>query len=661
MALDINNIIYFKDIIPDYKNSDCVDQTNTERLEELLLSWGFLNVDVSEVSLWKIATQYSSGPRLEWKGDLYVQAPGLHYLKCKNKDKSSYQGCYDSYFSGYILLNTHASGYSNVDWKWIHISELGFGMNKNNAFNWTTDSSLWNYNFITNHGEWKSITNSTFKEEIASSSSIAFTDEAIPSFSYEGYEIKDTLLNPEIGVLARIPKYYLKNYSKENYEAFQGLSFKKYRSSVLDSGGFNINNLVINGSSVSKGVMAYYGFKQGYVPVLLWTNLENDANNNDKEDTIRLQVLSSYVSIGGVSFSKTADDFVCIYARDTGKFKLTKELPMSLNYFGDVAINGDRMNYTGYLNLLTSKYEEYPYYCCLWDSGVLSTAGELNFDKYEDLGSRMKIYKIKNNSSITIELNPYYFYNVNSSSSSYSYWPVITSNTDIFDNLNISSNSLIKSIIKEKTETITLPKIKNIADWADDGSNNNSLHMRLGTYASGEDNSIKRMTQGIETQLTIKNFPYLDIPGYPVELSSAYSSSDSITTAGNCYGYVKAAHHLGMLKEFMMTCTGSVQRVKHGTFPRIMSLIKTPNLSSPDGKWTCYLDSISGTPTLEGISSGWNNFGIRWEHPTWNTREHISWHLSIGYENTWATNTPSSIRTSHGIYIVLWKKVDYDY
>ena len=38
MALDINNIIYFKDIIPDYKNSDCVNQTNTERLEELLLS-----------------------------------------------------------------------------------------------------------------------------------------------------------------------------------------------------------------------------------------------------------------------------------------------------------------------------------------------------------------------------------------------------------------------------------------------------------------------------------------------------------------------------------------------------------------------------------------------------------------------------------------------
>ena len=33
-----NNILYFKDIIPSYKESDCVDQTNTERLKELLLS-----------------------------------------------------------------------------------------------------------------------------------------------------------------------------------------------------------------------------------------------------------------------------------------------------------------------------------------------------------------------------------------------------------------------------------------------------------------------------------------------------------------------------------------------------------------------------------------------------------------------------------------------
>ena len=35
MALDI---IYFKDTTPSYKDSDCVGQTNTERLRELLLS-----------------------------------------------------------------------------------------------------------------------------------------------------------------------------------------------------------------------------------------------------------------------------------------------------------------------------------------------------------------------------------------------------------------------------------------------------------------------------------------------------------------------------------------------------------------------------------------------------------------------------------------------
>ena len=38
ISIDINNILYFKDIIPSYKESDCVDQTNIERLKELLLS-----------------------------------------------------------------------------------------------------------------------------------------------------------------------------------------------------------------------------------------------------------------------------------------------------------------------------------------------------------------------------------------------------------------------------------------------------------------------------------------------------------------------------------------------------------------------------------------------------------------------------------------------
>ena len=38
ISIDINNIIYFKDVIPSYKESDCVDQTNIDRLKELLLS-----------------------------------------------------------------------------------------------------------------------------------------------------------------------------------------------------------------------------------------------------------------------------------------------------------------------------------------------------------------------------------------------------------------------------------------------------------------------------------------------------------------------------------------------------------------------------------------------------------------------------------------------
>ena len=199
----INNILYFKDIIPSYKESDCVEQTNIERLKELLLSWGFLNVVVSDVSLWKIATQYSDGPRLEWKGNLYVQTIGLHYLKCKNKDKSSYQVCYDLYSSGYILLNTHASGYNNTDWKWIYISELGFGINVKSTYLWDDKNDILNKFSIPNQFVAAIGENELSKKE-------QFTSDIIDSY---GDTVKYEYLN-QIASYHTIPRYYIGNKAK---------------------------------------------------------------------------------------------------------------------------------------------------------------------------------------------------------------------------------------------------------------------------------------------------------------------------------------------------------------------------------------------------------------------------------------------------------------
>ena len=82
--------VFFKDVLPIFLESDRSGSsgfTNTNRLKTLLLNWGFSDVIVDDVSVWKISgkNQYlSDGPRLEWKGNLYVKLLNLDMLKCKN-------------------------------------------------------------------------------------------------------------------------------------------------------------------------------------------------------------------------------------------------------------------------------------------------------------------------------------------------------------------------------------------------------------------------------------------------------------------------------------------------------------------------------------------------------------------------------------------------
>lgn len=127
-----STIIYFKDIIPTYDPSYINNQTDKDKLKNLLLSWGFSDAIVLGVTEWNIYN--TNDPLLRWKGNLLVKETCLHSLKCKNKTHGSYIICDDLKTSGYILLNTDANKFE--EWDYIYISELGFGMEKNYSFLW---------------------------------------------------------------------------------------------------------------------------------------------------------------------------------------------------------------------------------------------------------------------------------------------------------------------------------------------------------------------------------------------------------------------------------------------------------------------------------------------------------------------------------------------
>lgn len=317
----INNILYFKDIIPSYKESDCVDQTNIERLKELLLAWGFLNVVVSDVSLWKIATQYSDGPRLEWKGNLYVQTIGLHYLKCKNKDKSSYQLCYDLYSSGYILLNTHAGGYNNTDWKWIYISELGFGIDVKSTYLWDDKNDILNKfsipnQFVTAIGE-----NELSKKE-------QFTSDIIDSY---GDTVKYEYLN-QIASYHTIPRYYIGDKAK----SLKSISFD-YNVKTSGTNGQFIFDDSIEYKGGSRKDAKYWSFYPQTYPVIVFNNMTDvDAHYVDINGSIgyydKLNEHSFTYSNGKLKIDNTEvtvnnNDEVVFYIRKHGIWQAAQPDP----------------------------------------------------------------------------------------------------------------------------------------------------------------------------------------------------------------------------------------------------------------------------------------------------------------------------------------------
>lgn len=194
--------VFFKDITPIIVESDRSSGsgfTNLNRLTTILHSWGFSDVNASNVTEWKISgkNQYTDqGPRLEWKGSLFVKRPGLDLLKCKNKDKTSFQTCTDIQGDNYILLNTHASGYAGATWKWIHISEFGFAIRQDKCYLSSGKSTMNNIvEFMTEKQETPKIETNISKDNKVFPESIANYTWPIGSYYVPNYLINNNNIN----------------------------------------------------------------------------------------------------------------------------------------------------------------------------------------------------------------------------------------------------------------------------------------------------------------------------------------------------------------------------------------------------------------------------------------------------------------------------------
>lgn len=665
-------ILYFKDVKPTYQSSDTSDSTNKERLKTLLLSWGFSDVNVTGVTMWKIATQYTTaGPRLEWKGSLSVSCSGLHALKCKNKDKTSYQLCTDIQSNNTVLLDTNASTYSDADWKWIHVSELGFGMNKNIAFQW--QNNAWNYNKLLTPNEWVSMNVNKINSNIAEIDNdfTGLEDVTLPTKYYNDDLIKWSLVSEEVGSFATIPRYYINNNG--TLEAFKGFSFKSQREETMNDGYFGVNNLIINNKKNSK--MKYHSMQGGYIPMLLSTN-SNMLNSTLDDGYWTLYLNEHYVLVDFWKDGKHErnnwgwnpdTDFVIIYVRKKGTFSLTQGVPLALNYWDGVKLNESMIGFPGYLTLSNQGYDGGPIGCFLYDKqGGILTKGDLNFNIIDDSNINqnyscpMLLFQpvLINNTNINYSWNSMAVFS-NNSAAEYG-WDTKNASS-MFPNKITKNLDLIKSIIKTKNEEVTLPIIKNIADYETQSAlfNKNKHFMKLGTADSSKEGGVWRLQNGIKTTLSIKNFPYIDLPINNYSMSSDYGTGTDLKVAGDCYGYTKSNRDAtGSIKEFEMICKGTLRDTYPGTYPETIDLINIPEMKGYDGKWTCSLDFIHGGNTLDGINSGWTNRGIGWDHESGNwVRESISWHLSVGYENPDCKNNR---KYKYAFYVVLWKKIEMD-
>ena len=322
---DVTDPIYLKDVTPEFLDSDRSGTgfTDTNRLKELLSDWG-LESDVSQVTLWKISTvnQYQNdGPRLEWQGNLFVRATRLHLLKCKNKDHTKYQLCSDLHTDNWLLLNTGASSYSNADWKWIHITELGFAMRQTCAFLRTRDED--EYEYFKTGFFMKSKDKDIYHKEsyIIYTGTNVIEDSTIPwpwkNYYVPGYGVKGKALNGTGFVLAP-------NGQEEFYKYVNKIGFRKNSESEANYFLDNPEKMNFTNNYLNSYEWLYQDFDHKY------TGYDGYRRNNSTY--LFLNYSGGYLTLSG-SATLTSDRY------NISQIKFNKDADICWLFFRDPTAN----------------------------------------------------------------------------------------------------------------------------------------------------------------------------------------------------------------------------------------------------------------------------------------------------------------------------------
>lgn len=132
MAVNMNRVIFIKNIKPTYEKRDLQESTDLNRLKELFVSWGFSYV-VCTSSSWFIEEDPTHGPIIAWEDDgditLYLDEP-LRYVKFKSKTDDS-KICETGVSSKFVLPNM--SYIAPNHWA-MPIFELGFAIDVNACY-----------------------------------------------------------------------------------------------------------------------------------------------------------------------------------------------------------------------------------------------------------------------------------------------------------------------------------------------------------------------------------------------------------------------------------------------------------------------------------------------------------------------------------------------
>lgn len=134
----------------EYSDQDyAANKTELDNILKGIFASVGLVLDTTNIYNAKIAYQYTnSGPRLEWKGDLYLQKSqrGVDALKWKDK-QAGYQST-TQIVNNTFYLNNGSGTYNNAEWRWLNLFEISELINPEYAYlkeNLPYFNGIWEY------------------------------------------------------------------------------------------------------------------------------------------------------------------------------------------------------------------------------------------------------------------------------------------------------------------------------------------------------------------------------------------------------------------------------------------------------------------------------------------------------------------------------------